>query len=326
MKPGSRLRALARRVCSERTMEWLIDPLIADLQSEHDEVSRRGRPWADRLALVMGYLAFWKAVSCYIPVRIARTASTWPTRGAGTVRGGLAAATVTMIVATTLLVAGPLRNVQHGGHVAWLLVLLFPQSLPVSLPLVLFVAVVHGSRRRALTRRVLGAVLVVGLTATLGSFSTINWLVPTVNQAVRVTVGGRRGPRGPGEVSPRALRTEALAMKNDGLAHQAGSLLLGYHLQWAVAGTPLVLALFGLAMTVVPGGRGATALVGSLPFCYIIYMFQLGSVSRSVFSNESVAIAAAWLPNMILMLASAAIITLADEARARDGFEVRSDS
>jgi hypothetical protein len=29
---------------------------------------------------------------------------------------------------------------------------------------------------------------------------------------------------------------------------------------------------------------------------------------------------------MILMLASAAIITLADEARARDGFEVRSDS
>lgn len=125
MKPGSRLRALARRVCSQRTMEWLFDPLIADLQSEHDEVSRRRKPWAN---------------------------------------------------------------------------------------------------------------------------------------------------------------------------------------------------------PVVPGGRSATALVGSLPFCYIIYMFQLGSVSRSVFSNESVAIAAVWLPNMILILASAAIITLADEARARDGLEVRSDS
>jgi len=33
--PGTRLRALAARVCSEKTMARFIDPTIADLQTDY---------------------------------------------------------------------------------------------------------------------------------------------------------------------------------------------------------------------------------------------------------------------------------------------------
>jgi hypothetical protein len=47
-RPGFRLCAFAARVCSARTMERWIDPLIADLHSEHAEMQRRGSLWRAR--------------------------------------------------------------------------------------------------------------------------------------------------------------------------------------------------------------------------------------------------------------------------------------
>ena len=35
--PGTRLRALAARLCAAITMERLVDPAIADLQAEYEE-------------------------------------------------------------------------------------------------------------------------------------------------------------------------------------------------------------------------------------------------------------------------------------------------
>ena len=55
--PGTRLRTLAARVCSKKTMERLIDPVVGDLQAEYasaNSITRRG------LALVSGYVAFAK--------------------------------------------------------------------------------------------------------------------------------------------------------------------------------------------------------------------------------------------------------------------------
>jgi hypothetical protein len=40
-RPGERLRAWASRVCSARAMTRLIDPVIADLQSEYAEAASR---------------------------------------------------------------------------------------------------------------------------------------------------------------------------------------------------------------------------------------------------------------------------------------------
>ena len=40
--PAARLRALAVRLLDARTVEYLVDPAIADLQAEYEEASRRG--------------------------------------------------------------------------------------------------------------------------------------------------------------------------------------------------------------------------------------------------------------------------------------------
>src|SRR6185503_5559849 len=63
VRPGSRLRSLARRMCSQSTMDRLIDPVIADLQCEYAQAIRDHRRWRRRWILLRGYLAFWKAVA-----------------------------------------------------------------------------------------------------------------------------------------------------------------------------------------------------------------------------------------------------------------------
>jgi predicted permease len=56
--PGTRLRALAARLCAATTMERLIDPAIADLQAEYEEASRTGPGWRRRWIWMRGHIAF----------------------------------------------------------------------------------------------------------------------------------------------------------------------------------------------------------------------------------------------------------------------------
>src|SRR5262249_44338613 len=60
--PGRRLRAWARRCCSPETLERLVDPILADLQSEYLSSRHEGRPWRRRVMLLKGYAGFWQAV------------------------------------------------------------------------------------------------------------------------------------------------------------------------------------------------------------------------------------------------------------------------
>ena len=42
--PGTLLRAVAARLFAANTMDYLIDPAIADMQAEYEDASRRGLP------------------------------------------------------------------------------------------------------------------------------------------------------------------------------------------------------------------------------------------------------------------------------------------
>ena len=57
MPPGTRLRALAARLCAATTMERLVDPAIADLQAEYEE-ARTGPSWRRRWIWMRGHIAF----------------------------------------------------------------------------------------------------------------------------------------------------------------------------------------------------------------------------------------------------------------------------
>ena len=60
--PGMRLRALAARLLPRSTMDYLVDPAIADLQAEYEEASRTGSGWRRRWILVRGHIAFFTMI------------------------------------------------------------------------------------------------------------------------------------------------------------------------------------------------------------------------------------------------------------------------
>ena len=53
---------------------------------------------------------------------------------------------------------------------------------------------------------------------------------------------------------------------------------------------------------------------------YVTYFFELSNVRASVFSDERVATALAWLPNILLILTSAAFLSTGHETDLPDRF------
>jgi putative ABC transport system permease protein len=60
--PGTLLRAVAARLFAANTMDYLIDPAIADMQAEYEDASRRGRSWRKRWICLRGHLAFFTMI------------------------------------------------------------------------------------------------------------------------------------------------------------------------------------------------------------------------------------------------------------------------
>jgi hypothetical protein len=106
-------------------------------------------------------------------------------------------------------------------------------------------------------------------------------------------------------MTPASLREQALVMSRNGRLKPAGDLFLSYHARWAVVGAALTFALFGLGVTALRVGGGATAGIAALAsLVYLTYGIELRVVPPSLFSNEPVALVLAWLPNLWLILTS----------------------
>ena len=60
---GAQLRVIAARILNQRTMERVIDPLLADLQLEHTEAIQQKRIWRGRWVLVAGYVVSLKTIA-----------------------------------------------------------------------------------------------------------------------------------------------------------------------------------------------------------------------------------------------------------------------
>src|SRR6266508_2210507 len=99
MRPGTHLRSFASRVCSRPTMDRLIDPVIADMQCEHEQATRKGQRWRRRWTLLEGYFAFWSVLAVHVPVvwtrRITRE---WAASDDWAVGRALGSAALTMII------------------------------------------------------------------------------------------------------------------------------------------------------------------------------------------------------------------------------------
>jgi predicted permease len=79
--PGTRLRALAARFLDARTVQYLIDPAIADMQAEYEDASRRGLAWRKRWICLRGYLSFFSMIVAHGRAVRAMSGGVTPFRG-----------------------------------------------------------------------------------------------------------------------------------------------------------------------------------------------------------------------------------------------------
>ena len=259
MRPGTRLRALAWRVCRRETMERLIDPIVADIQAEHEIAARRGQcGWTVRWR---GYWSFWSA--------IARHCLTAPFQASprdadiSLVRV-VAYPVVGFVLLTALLMAPPLRAFPWWGSAADRIAValtLVPQALPLTIPAGLCLGVIAALRgRRPTSGRVL-TVLALAAVSTVAVWAMLEWGVPAGNQRFRELFASHLAGR-PVQLEPglNELGLSRLTQRADAAAVRQSRLL------WALcfASGPLAIFALGISARV---RRLSTALALGLAAC-----------------------------------------------------------
>ena len=106
----ARLRALAARILDLRTMERVIDPLLADLQMEYADANRRGCVWKRRWTLIAGHVVFLKTVALCEAEDVMTLFSDWPADDIAALKRTLNVSIVAIALTTVVLEIPPLLN------------------------------------------------------------------------------------------------------------------------------------------------------------------------------------------------------------------------
>jgi lipopolysaccharide export LptBFGC system permease protein LptF len=329
-RPGDRLRAMAARVCSATTMERLIDPLVADMQTEYAEAVRQGRVWRGRWVRIAGYVAMLKVLvffSWEVAMRTLDGIIADHDRTTWRLIGWTVSATVIMMA---LLAIWPLLNLASevtrlsDGDRTKLLLYLVPQALVVAVPIGITIGILGGFSGRASSRQLKRTVLVIAFGCSVASLGAIAWIVPASNQAFRVTIAGRNISKGfseltLGEIGQQIVRAE----KHGDVDGEPNSrqLAIAYHSRWAFSFATFVLALFGLAIV---RSRSAGRTILGVAACVLYFAYYLGpsDVTELSRAGSLPAFAIAWFPNVVLAVTSVAVITV--RLKADTTYESRS--
>jgi hypothetical protein len=103
--PGARLRAVAQRFCSRRTMDHLVDPILADMQAEWRHLSESGRPWRARLHYLWSWVGLLRALSLHVLLVTAWGSGTRVIRGERSAPGTARVASVVLVTLVSAMVA-----------------------------------------------------------------------------------------------------------------------------------------------------------------------------------------------------------------------------
>jgi Lipopolysaccharide export system permease LptF/LptG len=302
-RPGTRLRALAAHVCSARTMELFIDPVIGDLQTEYAAAIRDGQTWRRRRTLIAGYVAFAKVLLLCGLDRATHAWDDWSTDDRRSLQRILRrTSVVTLFFASLVELPELLRlrdfvEINPDSRLGLLVAYLIPSALAVSIPVGVAIGSALSLCGRAFSRRLFGAVVLVALGLSVTSLLNMAWVVPAANQAFREEVFGGPGPLRKGH---RELTLSELGRAPGRDAS------FEYHQRWAVACAPLTFALFGVVVARRLRRASAAVLAGvGLVIVYDVVMTFGGS-----FAHQGVVppTAAAWTPPLLLL---ATVILLA---------------
>ena len=309
-RPGARLHAIAARLCSAQTMERLVDPTVADLQSEYQNAVSCNRKWESRRILVHGHIALVRVMAVHGGMR----AMGFLRYCTGEDRQALirtAGASAVIMIAATVVLMAPFVSAAGRPDSAELALYLIPQALPLSIPIGLTFGILWGLGRTAASPRSGPLILVLATIASVASFSVLAWIAPTANQAFRISTSEQPLPKGVNELTLGELR-QLLEPGTHEPTSVAGpsdrrSLTLNYHARWALSGAPLVLALFAVALTSRRRwGRMMPLLIGGVMIlAYYVILYSAAGLGL----NQTISpFAAAWAPNTAFLMLWLAIM------------------
>ena len=299
-RPGDGLRALAARVCDRRTMERLVEPIIADLQTEYDTAAAQGDRRARRLVW-RGYGAFWKALALHCIMSTFQPSRSDSNESIGRVAAFSIGA---LAIMTALLVLPPMLDFKWAGgplEKLQLILLLVPQALPLSIPMGICVGVVCAMRGRRTSSRHVAAVLAIAAVATFAVWTMLEWGVPAANQAFREMLVARLTDGRTVNLDPglNELGLSRLSQRTDARAIQHSRLL------WALCFATGPLALFSLGLAAVVR-RFSAALAVSV-MAILLYWAFMASIDEALRAGTFRG-AGAWLANILFMLAGVLLL------------------
>jgi hypothetical protein len=297
-RPGTLLRTIASRVCRALAMERLIDPAIADLQSEHADAMRRGQLWRSRWIRVGGSLAFWKVIGLYAIERAAPLAQEWAAADDHALGRTLRFSALWMVVAVACFVWMPLQHYTQRvsvGDAARMTLYLIPQAITVAVPLALAMGTLCGLRGRRASIQTQRSLVVSAALLSVAMFIVLGWILPDANHAFRVLIAHRQVPRGMNELPLGQLAARGYWFQ--------------FHGRCALSVAPLVLALFACTMSTRMHGSWRSIAAGIAAMgAYVWLVMRLQGSGAGPLD--------AWTPNLILMLLTALTVRLTAFAKA----------
>jgi lipopolysaccharide export system permease LptF/LptG-like protein len=298
-RPGARLRAAAVRWCSDTTMARIVDPALADLQLEWEVAAQGGRRWHCRWVLVLGYWGLLKALALCGCRRIAGLSSNSSAGERATVFRAGAVSLFVMLAAMLLLVAPYLETTAQleRANRAVLVWYLLPSAFPLAVPVGLLFGLLWSVDRVTISRRVVLVAVMLATLVSAASFVTLGWITPAANQAFRTTVVGRPVERGLRELTLTELGGSVETRLTASVSTRQRR--AEYHVRIAVSFATMALTVFALSLR---SRRRLIRLALGIVAC-TAYLVCLASAS-TIWDP----IAAAWLPNLVLVGASAALV------------------
>ena len=294
-------------------MERLVDPVIADLQTEYTSAITTRRRW---LALLTGYIAFAKVSLWCGLLGLREVRRNWSTED----RQGLihtlwlsGCAIVIVSVPLWLLELPTTRDLLESmrdtefppnASVQRLMFYLVPAILPISMPIGLAIGVALAASGRAVSRRLIGTVMLVALATSAISVTTLGWLTPTTNQLYREAIVGGFVVKGDREFTlpelNRLVQTDVGARFRLP-SHRYASFAFELHQRLGFAVAPLTFCAFGLVLAI-RRGAGQVAVVTAVSLAGVGYL-MLRWLGNALSVAESVSPQlGAWMPQIALIL------------------------
>jgi hypothetical protein len=311
MIPGRMLHRLAAHICSAKTLEFSVEPAIADLQCELFSVDQRS-VFRRVTVLAGGYAAILKVITmCALSVSVAtdddrrailRTMA-W---------------SLTLTVAVTGLLMLPPLSIVEGRLSSIFLAGLIPQAVPLAIPIGLTFGIAFGMAGRTASRGITRVILLSALLASLVSFVTLAWVMPAGNEAFRESIAQTLGvtvplTKGPNEMTFSELDREATIALAAGNVRRAGDYAWSFHLRFALSAASVVLAGFLLATAVrAVATRALIALIACFAYWVLIYVGEGLAVYSPIapaFAGTIPVFVGAWLPNIALIATAILIVT-----------------